>query len=57
MVATNCPLVILGNNFLYMCNGMMLSSLPVPNLYGTITLFMPADIFNFAVISKQFLLK
>ena len=40
-----------------MCNDMMLPSLPVSTLYGTITLFIPADIFNFTVITEQFLLK
>ena len=40
-----------------MCNGMMLPSLPVSTLYGTIKLFLSADIFKFAVITKQFLLK
>ena len=43
--------------FLYMCNGMTLPSLPMSTLYGTITLFWPADIFRFAVYMEQFLLK
>ena len=35
----------------------MLPSLPVSTWYGTIRLYMSADIFNFAAITEQFLLK
>ena len=37
-----------------MCNGKMLPLLPMYTLYDTITLFMPAGIFNFAVITEKF---
>ena len=40
-----------------MCNDMILPSLPESTLYGTIKLFGPADIFKFAVIMEQFVLK
>ena len=53
----NCSLVMLGNNVLYMCNGMMLPLLPVSTLYGTITLFLLADVFKSAFITEWFLLK
>ena len=56
-VAANCSLFILGNNYLYMCYGMMVPSLLASTLYGTITLFMPANVFNFAVITNQFFIK
>ena len=35
-----------------MCNGMMLPLLPMSTLYGTIALYMPADVFKFAVITE-----
>ena len=55
--ATNCSLVLLGNNFLYMSNGMIFPSLPISTLYGNITLLGPADVFRFAVNMDHFILK
>ena len=45
-----------GVTYLYICNGIMFPSPPLPPLYVTVitTLF---DIFQFAVIMEQFLLK
>ena len=39
LVADNYSLVILGNNFLYMCSGITLPLIPVATLYGTIISF------------------
>ena len=36
LVATSCPFVALGNNFLFMCKGIMFPSLPVSTLNGNI---------------------
>ena len=47
--------VTLGNNFLNMCQGIMLPSLPVSILYGTVSLLLPAHVANSEVHIDQFL--
>ena len=52
-----CCWLLTRKYFFYICNGIMLPSLHVSTLYGTITLFMPADVPNFAVITEWFFIK
>ena len=57
LVATNCSSVVIGNNFLYMCKGIMFLSLPVSTLYSTIFQTWFNDVFRIAVINEHLLLK
>ena len=57
LVATNCSFVAIGNNFLYMCKGIMFPSLPVSTMHGTLTETWFDCVFRFAVIIKYLLMK
>ena len=57
LVAANCSFVVLGNNLLCLCEGIMFPSLPVSNSYGTIIKASFDGVFRFAVITKCLLLK
>ena len=48
-------LVTHGNNFLNVYQGIMLPSLPVSILYGTVSLLFPVHVSNLAVRIDQFL--
>ena len=53
LVATNCPIVALGNNFLYKYNGSIFPSLPVSALYGSVIITSFHDDFRLSVIAEQ----
>ena len=55
MVFLSLAPVTLGNNFLNMCQGIMLPSLPISILYGIVSLLLPVCISNSAVNIDQFL--
>ena len=57
LIVANCSFAALGNNFLYMCKGIMFQALPVSPLYDTIIEASFDNVFGFAVITKCLFLK
>ena len=51
--ATNCSIVALGNNILYVYNGITFPSLPMSTLYGTMIMTLFVEVFRFAIIIEQ----
>ena len=50
LVTANSSIVSLGNNFLYVCNGITFPSLPESTLYGAVITTLFDDVFRFAII-------
>ena len=53
LVVTNCSFSALGNNFLYICNGIMYLSLPVSTLCHPVILTWFYDIIKFLLLPND----